>query len=110
MQKQIFKVGVFASAAIFLLFFIAYVAPAALADGDIVGAFLAGFVNPYASGYAVDAIMCWFILLFWVIYERSTLGIKHGWLCLVLGVVPGVAVGFGGYLMLRLAQQKTANA
>ena len=109
MQKQIFKAGVIGSAAIFLIFFIVYVTPAALAYGDIIGAFLAGFVNPFSSGYAVDVIMCWFILLFWVIYERNTLGIKHGWLCLVLGVVPGVAVGFGSYLMLRLSHQKTAQ-
>jgi hypothetical protein len=106
MQKQIFKAGVIGSAAIFLLFFVFYVSPAALADGDIIGAFMAGFVNPYASGYAVDAIMCWCILCFWVIYERNTQGIKHGWLCLVLGVVPGVAVGFAAYLILRLPYQK----
>ncbi len=32
--------------------------PPLLENPDILGAFAGGFVNPYASGYALDAIFC----------------------------------------------------
>lgn len=80
------------------------VVPPLLESGDILGAFAAGFVNPYASGYALDAIMCWAVLAVWVIYEARTLGVRHGWVALVLGIAPGVATGFAIYLLLRLNQ------
>ena len=77
---------------------------------DLVGAFAAGFVNPYASGYSTDTLMCWAILSAWIIYERQRFGVRHGWWCIVLGVVPGVAVGFALYLLLRMRQVgKTAR-
>lgn len=85
------------------------VMPALLRDGDILGGFAAGFVNPYASGYALDAILCWCVLASWVAYEKTTLGIRHGWIALVLGVAPGVATGFAFYLLLRLRQQAGTN-
>ncbi|PPE73519.1 hypothetical protein C3942_11985 [Solimonas fluminis] len=84
------------------------VMPALLRDGDILGGFAAGFVNPYASGYALDAILCWCVLASWVAWERSTLGIRHGWIALLLGIAPGVATGFAFYLLLRLRQQPGA--
>lgn len=88
-------------AVLFSGFFVLTVVPALAVDWDIVSAFAAGFVNPFASGYSVDVILCWCILAVWIIYERSNQGIKHGWVCLLLGVVPGVAVGFALYLILR---------
>ncbi|WP_369010820.1 DUF2834 domain-containing protein [Klebsiella pneumoniae] len=33
-------------------------------------------------------------------------GIRHGWVALLLGVVPGVATGFAVYLLIRLNQEK----
>jgi hypothetical protein len=86
-----------------LLFFIVVVPPL-VANPDIVGAFAAGFVNPYSSGYSSDVIACWFILAVWIIYEAKSQGIKHGWVCIVLGTVPGVAVGFALYLIIRHRQ------
>lgn len=88
----------------FALGFCLIVMPPLLADPDIVGAFAAGFVNPYASGYALDAILCWCVLAVWVIYEARNDGIRHGWVALLLGVAPGVATGFAVYLLLRLRQ------
>ena len=78
--------------------------PPLIENPDLIGAVTAGFVNPYASGYALDAICCWCVLAVWVIHEARTRRIRHGWLALLLGVVPGVAVGFAVYLLLRLKQ------
>lgn len=78
--------------------------PPLMQDPDLIGAFAAGFVNPYASGYALDAILCWVILAVWITYEARTQAVKYGWIALLLGVVPGVATGFAAYLLLRLRQ------
>ena len=104
MNEKAFKLSIIVSALIFLAVFVFHTAPAALEQGDMVAAFAAGFVNPFAAGYSTDVIMCWFILLFWVLYEARTKAIKHGWLCVILGAVPGVAVGFTLYLLVRNAQ------
>lgn len=85
--------------------FCAIVLPAFLAERPgVIAAFAAGFVNPYASGYALDAILCWCVLAVWVLHERRAAGIRHGWIALLLGLVPGVATGFAAYLLLRLRQ------
>ena len=80
------------------------VVPPLIEHPDIIGAFAAGFVNPYASGYSADVFCCWAILLIWVIYEAPQ--VKYGWICLLLGIIPGVAVGFALYLLLRINQLK----
>jgi hypothetical protein len=88
----------------FTAFFFIYVVPPAFPEMDILAALGAGFVNPFAAGYATDVILCWVVLAIWVVHERQTLGIRHGWLCLLLGLVPGVVVGFALYLILRARQ------
>ena len=80
------------------------VIPAFFEHPDLEKAVLGGFVNPFASTYAWDAICCWFVLATWVMHERST--VKYGWLALLLGILPGVALGFASYLILRTFQQK----
>ncbi len=92
----------------FAIVFGLLVLPPLLASGDILGAFAAGFVNPYASGYAMDAIFCWCVLAVWVIQEAREKSVRHGWLALVLGVAPGVATGFAVYLLLRERQCQPA--
>lgn len=89
--------------------FLILVVPALVADFDVVGAFAAGFVNPYASGYSTDVILCWVALAGWVWYESSTAGVRHGWVCVLLGAVPGVAVGLPLYLILRSRQLAPAR-
>lgn len=106
MNIKTFQFLTAAAAVIFAVGFCVLVVPPLLASGDIWGAAMAGFVNPYSSGYALDAIMCWAILAVWVIYEARAHGIKHGWVALLLGVVPGVATGFGLYLLIRMQQLK----
>lgn len=93
----------------FAVVFAVVVMPPLIAEPDLLGAALAGFVNPYAAGYASDALACWLILAVWVVYEARSQGIRHGWICLVLGAVPGVATGFAAYLLLRSSQQRSVN-
>ncbi|MGB5810795.1 MAG: DUF2834 domain-containing protein [Polyangiales bacterium] len=88
----------------FTLAFAIIVVPAVVETGDIVGAFAAGFVNPFASGYALDAICCALILAVWVLYERSRFGVRHGWIAIPLSFAPGVATAFAFYLVLRSRQ------
>lgn len=104
MSQSLFKTFVVAIGVSFAAAFSYVVVPPLLDTGDVVGGFAAGFVNPYATGYALDTIACWCVLAVWVVYERSRHKVRHGWLALVLGVVPGVASGFALYLMLRIAQ------
>ncbi|GAA3964893.1 DUF2834 domain-containing protein [Allohahella marinimesophila] len=93
----------------FALVFLAVVVPPLVERPDLIGAFAAGFVNPYASGYAMDVFFCWFVLAAWVWYEASTRQIRYGWIALVLGIVPGVATGFAVYLLMRLSQEKSSH-
>lgn len=104
MNERMFRGCIIAVALGFTALFCGIVVPALLEDGDLLGGIMAGFVNPYASGYSADTIACWLVLAAWVGYEASALGVRHGWVCLVVGLVPGVAVGFAGYLLLRASQ------
>lgn len=100
MNENIFKASIGIVAAFFTVYFCWKVIPPFLEHPDLIGAFGAGFVNPFAAGYSTDAICCWFILVIWILYERPK--VKHGWICVLLGIIPGVAVGFALYLVLRM--------
>lgn len=106
MPHHIFKLCMLAIALSFTLFFSAVVMPPLIANPDVFGALAAGFVNPYASGYSTDVILCWLVLAVWIFHEARRLRVKHGWICLVLAAFPGVAVGFPVYLLLRNSQIK----
>ncbi len=110
MPKSVF-IGLCAGIAVgFAVFFAIYVAPPALQTGDIIGAFAAGFVNPFAAGYSTDTILCGVLLLIWVLYERTQIVVPLWWVVPPLTLVPGVATGFGLYLVLRLFAQPRAAA
>jgi len=104
MNETNFKRSIIGANLVFMLVFIFYTLPEALAIGDIIEVFLAGFVNPISSGYSTDVIMCWFILLFWVLFEAKQYGVRWGWICALTGAVPGVAFGFCLYLIIRHKQ------
>ena len=106
MSETLFRRLLIAAAVFFSVFFAIVVIPPLIANPDIWGAFAAGFVNPYSSGYSTDVIVCWFVLAVWVVYEARAYSIRHGWICLLIGIVPGVAVGFALYLVLRSKQLK----
>ena len=110
MTESQFKVCVVALAAAFTAIFSVLVIPPLIQDPDVLGAFAAGFVNPYSSGYSSDVIVCWFILAAWVAFEAREKQVRHGWICLVVGLVPGVAVGFAAYLLLRMQQLDSNRA
>ncbi len=110
MNKKIFEIFCIGTALTFTALFAVVVFPALLQDMDILGAFAAGFVNPYSSGYSADVILCWVVLAIWVFHDARTHSVKRGWICVVLGIVPGVAVGFPLYLVLRNRQLKEARA
>lgn len=102
--KSTFEFCVLVLGALFTVCFCVIVIPPLLASGDVIGAFAAGFVNPYSSGYSIDVIICAFILIVWVLYERKHLGIRHGWVAIPLSFIPGVAVAFAVYLVMRSRQ------
>lgn len=109
MSQTVFKWIVGFLGAAFAIAFVAIVVPPLLETGDIIGAFAAGFVNPYSSGYSLDVILCAFILIAWVLYERSSLGVRHGWIAIPLCFVPGVATAFAFYLLLRTRSTRAAK-
>lgn len=104
MNQKMFKTIIIAAAAVFTVLFAIWCIPPLVADPDIVGALAAGFVNPYSSGYSADVLSCWVILAAWILYERRAYGVRHGLWFILLAMVPGVAVGFAGYLLLRMRQ------
>lgn len=104
MNALIFRTTIIATAAVFTALFVYWCIPPMIENPDLIGAFAAGFVNPYASGYAADTLACWVILTAWIAYEARTRGVRHGWIFALLGIIPGVAVGFAGYLLLRMRQ------
>lgn len=108
MSKFVFESVVAALGVAFAAMFVIIVVPPLVQSGDVFGAFAAGFVNPFSTGYSLDVILCAMILFAWIIYERSAVGIKHGWIAIPLSFVPGVATGFAFYLVLR-SRQLAAN-
>ncbi len=104
MTKRVFETIVVALGAGFAAAFAAIVMPPLIETGDLIGALAAGFVNPYSTGYSLDAIFCGLILISWIIYERSALGVRHGWIAIPICLFPGVAVAFAAYLVIRSRQ------
>jgi len=110
MNASMFRGLVAAIGLLFVALFGAVVIPAFLARPDIVAGFADGFVNPFAAGYSMDTIACWCLLAIWVVFEARTAGVRHGWVALVLGIVPGVAAGLSVYLLLRLRRAAAGSA
>jgi hypothetical protein len=104
MARSLFEFLVGALGLAFAIAFSGIVLPPLFESGDIAGAFAAGFVNPYASGYSLDAIVCGLILWVWVAHERAALGVKYGWVVVPLAFAPGVATAFAAYLIIRSRQ------
>jgi hypothetical protein len=109
MSERVFCGTIVLIAAGFSAYFAAVVIPPLIENPDIVGAFGSGFVNPYSSGYSADVFACWAILAAWVLFESKTYSVRGGWICLMFGIVPGVAVGFAAYLVLRVSQLKISS-
>lgn len=104
MPNKVFELTIMALGATFAIAFCFIVVPPLLESGDVIGAFAAGFVNPFSSGYSLDVIICGVILWAWIIHERNSLGVRYGWIAIPLSLVPGVATGFAVYLIIRSRQ------
>lgn len=104
MNTTIYRTLLYAIAIGFSAVFLVIVIPPFARQPDLLAAIMAGFVNPYASAFALDAICSWCVLAVWVICEARVKGIRHGWFALALGVLPGVATGFAAYLLIRHGQ------
>lgn len=109
MSESTFTCLMCAVALVFTAVFAVVVMPPLIDEPDILGAFAAGFVNPYSSGYSADVLLSWLAFAIWIVYEAKKLSIRHGWVCLALGAFPGVAVGFPLYLILRNSQLTQSN-
>ena len=107
MSDGLFKSALLMPALGFTAAFIAICVPPLIENPDILGAFGQGFVNPFSTGYSLDVLTCWAVLAVFVLWERQTLGIRHGWIALVLGIAPGVATGFAFYLLLRSRSRRS---
>lgn len=94
----------------FTIAFAILVAPSLLNDLSIVTALSSGFVNPYATGFSLDTLSSWLVRTVWIVYEARSSGIKHGWIAILLGLIPGTATGFAVYLILRTMQVGKASA
>ena len=104
MTRKAFEYSVIFFGTLFFIAFCLIVVPPLYESKDVLGAFAAGFVNPYATGYSLDAIICALILISWVIYERNSLNIRYGWITIPLAFAPGVATAFAVYLVIRSRQ------
>lgn len=106
------NIALIAVAAIFTAAFVVVVIPplADRRDFDVIGALGDGFVNPFAAGYALDIFFSYTVLLIWVVYEAVALRVRRGWIALILGFVPGVAVGLAAYLLIRASQVRETPA
>ena len=66
MSTSVFERLVLTLGVLFALAFMVIVVPPLVQSGDVFGAFAAGFVNPYSSGYSLDVILCALILFVWI--------------------------------------------
>ena len=104
MKVSPFKSVLVLLAGSFTVAFFAVCPRAFMKDPDVARAIAGGFVNPFATLYSLDAIGCWFVLATWVLYESKHTRMRHGWVALLLGIFPGVTVGFAVYLLIRFSQ------
>jgi hypothetical protein len=110
MSDRIFQAALWALALAFTVVFVSVVGPQLAIDNwDVSYALGQGFVNPYSSGYAWDIVFSYAVLVVWVLYEALARGVKHGWVVVILGFVPGVAVALAAYLLIRHRQVQTAT-
>lgn len=108
MSESALRIALVAAALFFTIFFLLVVVPPFIENPDVWGAFAAGFVNPFASGFSTDVLVSWGILASWIVHEARAYSVRFGWVCLILGIVPGVAVGFAVYLLVRARQLTVA--
>ncbi|MFT5796559.1 MAG: hypothetical protein ACI84R_000606 [Candidatus Azotimanducaceae bacterium] len=63
MNRSVFGRLVISLGVLFLATFLIIVVPPMYQSKAVFGAFAPGFVNPYSTGYSIDAIICGVILI-----------------------------------------------
>ncbi len=103
MTEKSFKTGLITLAAIFTVLFLLIIGAAL---GDLTPATVVDdmFANPAASGVSTDVLLTYAVLALWVVYEATAKKVRHGWIALLVGIVPGVTVGLAAYLLIRMRQ------
>lgn len=109
MSTKIFKALISFWGLIFAISLAVVCIPPLLKNPDVISAVMAGFVNPFSTGYALDAIFSGLVLSTWIIYEAKAKKIKHGWVCILLCLVPGVATALAVYILLRMKHEATKD-
>lgn len=67
-------------------------------------------VNPAAASALMDLTFGYIILSLWMVLEARRLGMRFGWLYIVLAVGISFAFGVGLFLMLRERRLRGADA
>jgi hypothetical protein len=78
MSRTVFKACLILVALLLTITFCVLMIPALIENFDIIAAFGAGSVNPFAAGYSTELLFYWIVLAVWVWFEASNDGIRHG--------------------------------
>ncbi len=70
--------------------------------------FSQGFVNAAASSLTVDLLVAFLAYVVFVVPESRRIGLRHGWIFLVLGLCVAFAFAFPLFLLVR--ERKLRNA
>ena len=65
-------------------------------------------VNPASASALMDLTFAYIILSIWMVWEAGRLGMRFGWLYIVLAVGISLAYGLGLFLMFR--ERRVRNA
>lgn len=98
MNEKFFEGALACIATGFTIVFCVFVIPSPNAAPNIIAAFAAGSVDLFAAGSSIDVILCWAVLAILITYEAMIFSVGHAWICLVIGIAPGVALGCPLYL------------
>ena len=96
-------------AAAFVVALAVFVVPTFVDDHlDLAHAFDQALLNPYDTGFAMDLLFTYLILVTWVVYEAIYRDVRYGWIAVALGLLVGVSVGFAAYLVIRHREKPLA--
>lgn len=69
-----------------------------------------GFVNPAAASLTIDVLVAFAVFIVWALAESRRIGMRHGWLYPVLGLLVAFAFAFPLFLLLRERYLRTMSS